>query len=94
MTCEERAEVISHCKFVDEIVPNTIYTPTIELVDSLKCDFYAHGDDPCFDSNGVDITQVFKQAGRMKVFKRTEGVSTTDITGKLLALAKLKTAER
>ena len=56
MTCEERAEVISHCKFVDEIVPNIVYTPTIELVDSLKCDFYAHGDDPCFDSNGVDIT--------------------------------------
>jgi hypothetical protein len=29
---------------------------------------------------------MFKEKGMFKVFKRTEGVSTTDITGKLLAL--------
>jgi hypothetical protein len=36
------------------------------------------------------VTEIFKKNNRFKVFKRTEGVSTTDITGKLLALAKYK----
>ena len=30
----------------------------------------------------------FKRAGRMKIFKRTEGISTTDIVGRLLLLTK------
>ena len=30
----------------------------------------------------------FRQAGRMRVFKRTTGVSTTDIVGRLLLLTK------
>ena len=36
---------------------------------------------------GVEVTDIFKEKGRFKLFKRTEGVSTTDITGKLLAIA-------
>jgi ethanolamine-phosphate cytidylyltransferase len=54
----------------------------------LNCGFYAHGDDPCFDVNGVDICKVFRERGMFKVFKRTEGVSTTDITGRLLSLVE------
>jgi len=65
-----------------------MYTPTFELLDSLKCKYYAHGDDPCIDSEGVEVTEKFKDAGRFKLFKRTEGVSTTGLTGRLLALAK------
>ena len=90
MNCEERSEILRHCKFVDEVVPDTPYTPTISLLDELNCHSYAHGDDPTFDSEGVDITQVLREHGRFKVFKRTEGVSTTDITGRLLELAKSK----
>ena len=40
------------------------------------------------DKNGHNIIEDFKKAGRFKVFKRTEGVSTTDIVGKLLMLTK------
>lgn len=90
MNCEERTEILRHCKFVDEVVPDTPYTPTIVLLDELNCHSYAHGDDPTFDSEGVDITQVLREHGRFKVFKRTEGVSTTDITGRLLELAKFR----
>jgi ethanolamine-phosphate cytidylyltransferase len=87
MKIDERCEILKHCKFVENIEPNTVYTPTFELLDKVGCDYYAHGDDPTFDSEGVDITQKFKEADRFKVFKRTEGVSTTDVTGRLLALA-------
>ena len=85
---EERAEILRHCKFVDEVVVGTQYTPSFELLKKLNCGFYAHGDDPCFNSDGVDLTKMFKEKGMFKVFKRTEGVSTTDITGRLLALVE------
>jgi hypothetical protein len=40
------------------------------------------------DSNGFDMCAYLKKLGRFKMFKRTEGVSTTDIVGKLLMLTK------
>ena len=54
----------------------------------MNCQFYAHGDDPVFDYEGVDLTAKFKERGMFKMFKRTEGVSTTDITGRLLSLVE------
>ena len=88
MNVKERCEIVKHCKFVEHIEPDTIYTPTFELLDKLGCQFYAHGDDPCIDSEGVDICQKFRETGRFKLFKRMEGVSTTMITGRILALAE------
>lgn len=88
MNIKERCEIIRHCKFVQQIAQDTIYTPTYELLDKLGCKYYAHGDDPCIDSEGVDICQKFRDVDRFKLFKRTEGVSTTDITGNILALAE------
>ena len=88
MNVKERSEILRHCKFVQNISPDTIYTPTFELLDKLGCHYYAHGDDPCIDSEGVDICQKFRESGRFKLFKRTEGVSTTELTGRILALAE------
>lgn len=64
------------------------YTPTLDIIKKFNCDYYAHGDDPCLNSEGIEVTDAFKEVDRFKLFKRTEGVSTTDITGKLLAIAK------
>lgn len=33
MNCAERSEIFRHCKFVDEVVPDTPYTPTLDLLD-------------------------------------------------------------
>jgi len=84
MTLDERCEYLKHCKFVDEIAPATQYKPDLELIAKLNCDFYAHGDDIAKDADGVDITEEFRKCGKFKMFKRTEGVSTTSITAKLL----------
>ena len=88
MNCKERCEIMKHCKFVQHIEPETDYTPTFELLDKFGCQFYAHGDDPCIDADGVDICERFRSKDRFKLFKRTEGVSTTEITGRILALAQ------
>ena len=64
------------------------YTTTFDTLQKVNCQYYAHGDDPVIDYQGVDIMKKFKDAGAFKEFKRTEGVSTTEITGRLLALAE------
>ena len=95
LNVEERSAILNHCKFIDEIISDTIYTPTVDYLKEVNCKFYAHGDDPCIDHTGFNITEHFQENGMLKEFKRTEGVSTTDMTGKLLALAeyRIKLAE-
>lgn len=43
-----------------------------------------HGDDITSDSGGEDCYRFVKQAGRFKVVKRTPGISTTDLVGRML----------
>lgn len=40
------------------------------------------------NSNGVGAYDEMRNAGRLKIVKRTEGVSTTDFIGRLLTLSK------
>lgn len=86
MTGPERAAIIDACKFTRNMVPDTPYTCTEELLDKLNCQFYAHGDDPCYGADGENFCEVLTKKERFKEFKRTPGVSTTDITAKLLKL--------
>ena len=89
MSLAERVEIVSACKWVDEIAADNIpYNPTIELIDTLNCQYVAHGDDLALSADGTDCYSVIKNAGRMRTFKRTQGISTTDIVGRLLLLAK------
>eukprot|EP00916_Digyalum_oweni_P026991 GHVL01044294.1.p1 GENE.GHVL01044294.1~~GHVL01044294.1.p1 ORF type:complete len:261 (-),score=49.52 GHVL01044294.1:603-1385(-) len=84
----ERAELIKSCKWVDEVVVGTPYEVTCELLDSLNCDFAAHGDDFAPTSEGKDCYDEPRKAGRLKIFKRTEGVSTTTLVSRLLLASK------
>ena len=59
---------------------------TLEYIDKYNVDYFAHSDDAIKDKDCDDYCKVYKDAGRYKVVKRTEGVSSTDILGKLLAL--------
>lgn len=88
MNVNERAALVAACKWVDEVVIDTPYTPTLKLLDDLNIDFCSHGDDPCFNENGEDVYTEMKKQNRFKVFRRTEGISTTEIIGRLLMLSK------
>lgn len=46
------------------------------------------GDDMSTTADGKDAYAEVKEAGRMKIVKRTEGVSTTDLVGRLLLMTK------
>ena len=88
MNAKERAALVGACKWVDEVIIDTPYTPTLELLDELNIDYCAHGDDPCFNENGDDVYAEMKKKNRFKTFKRTEGISTTEIIGRLLMVNK------
>lgn len=88
MNDAERTTLVSACKWVDEVVSDVPYTVSIDFVNSLKCDYVAHGDDMPTGIDGKNCYEAFINAGRMKIFKRTEGISTTDIVGRLLTLTK------
>jgi len=91
MNNEERLAMVRSCKFVDEVVPNTPYIMNKEYIDYIfktyDVDYIIHGDDPCI-VDGRDVYETAKQAGKFRTIPRTEGVSTTDILGRILLLTK------
>jgi ethanolamine-phosphate cytidylyltransferase len=86
LNIEERVAIVESCKWVTEIEKNADYTPYEPFLDRLNCQYYAHGDDIPISANGDDVCHMLRAKGRFKMFKRTTGVSTTDITGRLLRL--------
>ena len=52
------------------------------------CKYVVHGDDITSDSNGDDCYRFVKAAGRFRVVKRTPGISTTDLVGRMLLCTK------
>ncbi|KAG4922310.1 hypothetical protein AAZX31_18G201000 [Glycine max] len=84
----ERLIMVNAVKWVDEVIPEAPYAITEEfmkkLFDEYKIDYIIHGDDPCVLPDGTDAYAHAKKAGRYKQIKRTEGVSSTDIVGRML----------
>ncbi|KAH9305856.1 hypothetical protein KI387_010260, partial [Taxus chinensis] len=87
-TMEERMVMVSGLKWVDEVIANAPYAINEnfmkKLFDEYNIDYIIHGDDPCLLPDGSDAYALAKKAGRYKQIKRTEGVSSTDIVGRML----------
>ncbi|CEP00809.1 hypothetical protein PBRA_008121 [Plasmodiophora brassicae] len=86
MNDDERLEAVRACKWVDEVVFDTPYTPSLQLLDKLNCDFVVHGDDMPTSADGSNVYDEVMSAGRLRIIKRTDGVSTTDLVGRLLMM--------
>ncbi|KAJ6839219.1 ethanolamine-phosphate cytidylyltransferase [Iris pallida] len=84
----ERMIMVGAVKWVDEVIPDAPYAITEEFMKKLfneyDIDYIIHGDDPCLLPDGTDAYALAKKAGRYKQIKRTEGVSSTDIVGRML----------
>jgi ethanolamine-phosphate cytidylyltransferase len=89
MSMDERVVMVSSVKWVDEVITDAPYAINEEFMNKLfvehNIDYIIHGDDPCLLPDGSDAYALAKKAGRYKQIKRTEGVSSTDIVGMLLA---------
>eukprot|EP00908_Phaeocystis_cordata_P019494 Transcript_3103.p1 GENE.Transcript_3103~~Transcript_3103.p1 ORF type:complete len:481 (-),score=217.42 Transcript_3103:93-1535(-) len=84
----ERMGLVAAVKWVEELIFDTPYQATLAFLDSIDCDFCVHGDDMSIGADGQDAYGEAKKAGRIKIVKRTEGVSTTDLVGRLLLMTR------
>lgn len=85
---EERFTLVDSIKWVDEVITGVPYDLSPEFINDLftkhRIDYIIHGDDPCLLPDGTDAYAHAKKLGRFRMIKRTEGVSTTDIVGRML----------
>jgi ethanolamine-phosphate cytidylyltransferase len=88
MNEQERYKMVRACKWVDEVVEGAPYVTTLETLDQYNCDFCVHGDDITTTADGTDTYEIVKKAGRYRECKRTQGVSTTDLVGRMLLLSR------
>ncbi|CAG9460900.1 unnamed protein product [Pedinophyceae sp. YPF-701] len=89
---EERRTMVEAIKWVDEVLTDVPYNLTEDFLAELfrrhKIDYVVHGDDPCLLPDGTDVYAVAKRLGRFRMIKRTEGVSSTDIVGRMLLCSR------
>jgi len=69
------------------VVEAAPYVTTLETLDTHNCDFCVHGDDITMTADGTDTYHIVKSAGRYKECQRTQGVSTTNLVGRMLLLS-------
>ncbi|KAL0091180.1 hypothetical protein F4703DRAFT_1837699 [Phycomyces blakesleeanus] len=84
----ERYAAVAACKWVDLVVPNAPYNTTVEILREHNVDFCVHGDDITTMADGTDCYQAVKDAGLYRECKRTEGVSTTEMVGRMLLMTR------
>ena len=88
MNERERYESVRGCKWVDEVVEDAPYVTTLEIMDQYGCEVCIHGDDLSIGADGKDTYQIVKDAGRFVECRRTQGVSTTELVGRMLLMSK------
>lgn len=92
MTDPERLAMVQQCKFVDEVVEDCPYVMSPEylewVIKEYKIDYVVHGSDPCYTLDGEDVYASAKASGKFRTIPRTEGVSTSDILGRILLMTK------
>jgi ethanolamine-phosphate cytidylyltransferase len=90
MKQEERYSLLDHVRWIDEILPDVPYSPSLETLKQARAEICIHGDDIPVNSDGVGAYDIMKDAGCLRIVKRTEGVSTTDLVGRLLTMTKTR----
>lgn len=79
---------VEACRWATRAIPKAPYVTSLPWISHYGCWFVVHGDDITSDSSGQDCYRYVKAAGRFKVVKRTPGISTTDLVGRMLLCTK------
>jgi ethanolamine-phosphate cytidylyltransferase len=84
----ERYAAVRACKWVDEVVEAAPYITDLAVMDRHGCQICVHGDDAVLTASGEDPYLAVKLAGRYRECRRTAGISTTDLVGRMLLMTK------
>ncbi|THX49152.1 ethanolamine-phosphate cytidylyltransferase, partial [Aureobasidium pullulans] len=88
MTLDERCAAVDACRWATMSIPHAPYVTSLPWISHYGAKYVVHGDDITSDANGYDCYRFVKEAGRFKVVKRTPGISTTDLVGRMLLCTK------
>ena len=88
MTLDERVAAANASRWTTLTIPYAPYVTSLPWISHYGCWYVAHGDDITSDASGEDCYRYVKQADRMKIVKRTPGISTTDLVGRMLLCTK------
>ncbi|KAL8821214.1 MAG: hypothetical protein Q9223_000729 [Gallowayella weberi] len=84
MTLAERVSAVDACRWSTRSIPHAPYVTSLPWISHYGCLYVVHGDDITSDSSGEDCYRFVKAAQRFLVVKRTPGISTTDLVGRML----------
>ncbi|WEW55585.1 choline phosphate cytidylyltransferase [Emydomyces testavorans] len=84
MTLAERVAAVDACRWASKSIPSAPYVTSLPWISHYGCYYVVHGDDITSDSDGNDCYRFVKAARRFLVVKRTPGISTTDLVGRML----------
>ena len=79
---------VDACRWSTKSIPYAPYVTSLPWISHYGCHYVVHGDDITSDSSGEDCYRFVKAAGRFLVVKRTPGISTTDLVGRMLLCTK------
>lgn len=79
-----RLAAVQGTKWGDEVQWDSPYNVTVDVLDKHDCYYAAHGDDVSVNAQGVDCYIALRQAGRFIEYRRTDGISTTDLVERIL----------
>lgn len=88
MTLDERVSAVEACRWVTRPIPHAPYVTYLPWISHYGCHYVVHGDDITSDASGEDTYRFVKAAGRYLEVKRTPGISTTDLVGRMLLCTK------
>lgn len=86
LNLEERAFLVSACKWTAKVVPNAPFTSEISYLDEYGCQVAIHGDDLVLNADGYDCYKALKESNRFDTVPRTKSISTTNLIQRMLNL--------
>ena len=75
----ERPEILTHCRWVDEVIGPCPWTINLEFLKKHNIHYVAHDAIPYNSGGADDIYAEVKKLGMFKETQRTDGISTSDI---------------
>lgn len=84
LTSQERYECVRNCRWVDEVLEDAPWVVDQNLIDTLEIDYIAHDDLPYGGVGMDDIYAFVKRQGRFLPTRRTDGVSTSELLGRIV----------
>jgi choline-phosphate cytidylyltransferase len=85
MTQAERCEAVRHCRWVDEVIPNSPWILDQAFIDKWNIDYVAHDEIPYVSGSHNDVYAFVKAQGKFIPTRRTPGVSTSELLERIVS---------